>query len=197
MSTGFGEIRIETLGRFTSEVFGTIANISHGAVHVRVAQFLTAGSVRVWFSENCHCDGELVFCRAEESAYRAGIHFPPDPRQPTRTELRVPLINEPALVTILDGRTNSKLDAQAVDISRSGLGLLLAQRLTVSAWIKVELSFAIVFGEVMYSKPVKNSEFRAGLRMETLLMRDGRTGQDAEELNRFRAPDRDVWNGAG
>lgn len=34
MHNGFGEIRIETLDRFTGEVQGTIANIAQGAVHV-------------------------------------------------------------------------------------------------------------------------------------------------------------------
>jgi PilZ domain len=183
MQIGFGEIRIETLGRFTGEVRGTIANISQGAVHVTVSQFLTADSVRVWFSENCHIDGQVVFCRAEENAYRAGIHFPPDPQYHKRAELRVPLANEPAIVTQLEGRTQAKCDAQAVDISRSGLGLLVDQRLAVDTWVKVELPFAIVFGEVKYSKPVENGRYRVGLNLETLLLRDGRTRDDMRMLD--------------
>jgi hypothetical protein len=180
---GFGEIRIETLGRLTDEIHGVIANITQGAIHVRVSQFLNSKSVRVWFSENCHSDGQLLFCRADEKAYCAGILFPPDPQQRARSELRVPLTNESAVITQLEGQAHAKCDAQAVDISRSGLGLLVDQRFTVGGWIKVELSFAIVFGEVMYSKPFPDGKYRLGLRIETLLMRDGRTGLDAEVLS--------------
>jgi len=181
--TGFGKIRIEAASCSASEVHGTIANISQGAIHVSVPQFLNSKSVRVWFSENCHIDGQVIFCRAEEKAYRAGIHFPPDPQRQRRSELRVPLTNESAVVTQLEGQTHTKCDAQALDISRSGLGLKLDHRLPVSAWVKVELSFAILFGEVLYSKPDQDGGWRVGLRMETLLMRDGRTGLDAEKLD--------------
>jgi len=175
----FGKIRIETLGHFTCEVNGIIVNISQGAIHVRVPQFLTADSVRVWFSENCHIDGQLIFCHAEENTYLIGIHFPPDPQGHKRSELRVPLLNEPCVVFKLEDRTQGKCNAQAIDISRSGLGLLVDQGLTVNTWVKVELAFAIVFGEVMHSKPAENGGYRVGLRTETLLMRDGHTSEDA------------------
>src|SRR5579863_877353 len=121
MRSGFGEVRIETLGRITSEVQGIITNITQGAIHVTVPQFLKTKAVRVWFSENCHRDGQLIFCRAEENEYRAGIDFPPDPQQQRRSEFRVPLSNQSAVVTQLEDRTKCK--AQATDISRSGLGL--------------------------------------------------------------------------
>ena len=184
LHVGFGEIRIETLGCVFSEARGTITNITQGAVHVKVSRILTAGSVRVWFSPNCHSDGLLIFCHAEEDAFRAGIHFPPDPRHHKRSELRIPLPSEPAVVFQLEGKTQVKCDARAIDISRSGLGLLVDQPLAVNAWIKVELAFAIVFGEVLYSKAEASVGHRVGLRIETLLMRDGQTGKEAELLNR-------------
>ena len=183
MPSGFGEVRIELLGRITREVPGTIANITQGAIHVTIPEFLKTKSVRVWFSESCHRDGQLIFCRSEENAYRAGIDFPPDPHQQRRSELRVPLTNESAIVTQLEGQAHTRSDAQALDISRSGLGLLMDHRLPVNAWVKVELSFAIVFGEVMYSKPDPDGGYRVGLRTETFLMRDGRTGLDAKKLH--------------
>jgi hypothetical protein len=181
-SPGFGEITIETLGLFLSQVRAQLVNISQGAIHIRVSQFLTADSVRVWFSEDCHSDGKLIFCRAEENTYRAGIHFPPDAQHHPRSELRIPLMNQSAIVSQLEGRTQVRYDAQAIDISRSGLGLLVEQRLPINTWVKVELAFAIVFGEVMYSKANEYGGYRVGLRTETLLMRDGRTSLDAETL---------------
>jgi hypothetical protein len=45
--SGFGEITIEMPGHVPSQVHGTIANISQGAIHVRVPEFLNAKSVRV------------------------------------------------------------------------------------------------------------------------------------------------------
>lgn len=182
---GFGKIRIEVLGRrIPLEVRGTITNITQGAIHVRLDEFLRGGSVRVWFSDDCHSDGQLLFCRVIDGAYQAGIAFPPDPQQHRRSELRVPLRNQTATVFQLDGSRDHKWNAQATDISRSGLGLLVDHRLAVNTIVKVELSFAIVFGEVLYSKPAAGGGYRVGLRMETLLMRDGRMGLDAEILDR-------------
>jgi hypothetical protein len=181
---GFGEIRIEKLGPVTREVRGTIANISQGAVHVKVSHFLATGPVRVWFSKTCHSDGSLIFCSAEDNGYRAGIHFPPDPQQHKRSALRVPLNNERAVVFQLECQTQPKYDAQAIDISSSGLGLLVDRPLTIKTWVKVELTFAIVFGEVVYSKAEPDGGFRVGLRTETLFMRDNHVGTNAELLNR-------------
>jgi hypothetical protein len=182
---GFGEIRIEVLERHIPlEVRGIITNITQGAIHVTVDEYLAAGPVRVWFSADCHSDGQIIFCRAIKNAYHAGVDFVPDPGQQRRSELRVPLTNQTAMVYQLEGSTDDKCNAQATDISRSGLGLLADHQLAVNTLVKVELTFAIVFGEVLYSKPVPGGGYRVGLRMETLLMRDGRTGLDAEILDR-------------
>jgi hypothetical protein len=182
---GFGKVRIEMLGRrIPVEVRGTITNITQGAIHVRLDEFLRGGPVRVWFSGDCHSDGQLLFCRVIDGAYQAGIVFPPDAQQHRRADLRVPLRNQTAVVCQLEGSRDDKWNAQATDISRSGLGLLVDHRLAVNTIVKVELSFAIVFGEVLYSKPALDGGYRVGLRMETLLMRDGRMGSDAEILDR-------------
>ena len=186
MHGGFGEIRIEVLGRrIPLEVRGMITNIAEGTIHVTVDEYLAPAAVRVWFSEDCHSDGQLIFCRVIENTYNAGIDFLPDPHQRRRSELRVPLTKQSAVVWQLDGPTGGKCSAQATDISRSGLGLLVNRQLAANSMVKVELSFAIVFGEVLYSKPVPSGGYRVGLRMETLLMRDGRTGLDAEMLDRL------------
>ena len=88
MHGGFGKVRIESLGR-PLEVRGIITNITQGAIHVTVDEFLAA-SVRVWFSEDCHSDGQVIFCRAVENVYHAGIDFLPDPQLQKRSELRIP-----------------------------------------------------------------------------------------------------------
>jgi hypothetical protein len=178
----FGQIRIEVLGRrILLEVQGTITNITQGAIHVALDEFLRNAGVRVWFSEDCHIDGQLLFCRAVGDAYRAGISFPPDARQRKRSELRVPLRNQPALVSALEVSRDQQWKAQATDISRSGLGLLVDHALTVGTLVKVDLQFGIVFGEVLYCKPGLDGSYRAGLHMETLVMRDGRIGFDTED----------------
>jgi hypothetical protein len=168
------------MGSIHSEILGTILNISQGAVHVKVPEFLPAKPVRVWFSEDCYHDGQVIFCRAEKDAYRTGIHFPPDPTHYKRSELRIPLSNQPAVISHLEGGTGMRYEARAVDISRSGLGLLVDRQFIVDTWVKVELGFAIAFGEVMYSKPTESGEYRVGLRVESLLMREGPQGQSFE-----------------
>ncbi len=180
IADGPAEVRVETMGNIHNQIVATIVNISQGAIHVKVPDFIPPKPVRVWFSEDCHSDGQVIFCKAEKDSYRTGIHFPPDPLHHKRSELRIPLTNQPAVVSHLDRRTGAKYDAQAIDISRSGLGLLTDRHFTVDTWVKVELGFAIAFGEVMYSKPTTSGAFRVGLRVETLLMREGEHAQKFE-----------------
>ncbi len=177
---GFGDIRIQKLNVPDHDAPGRIANISHGAIHVKVRHYLSPGSIRVWFSGDCHRDGELIFCHSDGDSFRGGVVFPPDPVDVKRSELRVPLTDESAIIIQLEGEHLVKRDAQALDISRSGLGLLMDQPLAAGSWVKVELAFAIVFGEVLYSKAHANGGYRLGLRIETLLMRDGRLGEAPE-----------------
>ena len=179
-STGIGEVRLEMLGRLNREISGSIANISLGAIHVVVDEYLKAGPVRVWFSDGCHSDGQIVFSRVQDNAYRVCIHFPPNPQQYQRSEQRVALSNEPAVLFALEDPERKRYEAQAVDISRSGVGLMMDERLTSLAWVKVELAFAILFGEVRYCKPTEDGRFRVGLRIETLFERNIRKGGAAE-----------------
>src|SRR4051812_32965608 len=145
---GFGKIRIEVLERrIPLQVEGIITNITHGEIHVRLDEFLRSGPVRVWFSDDCHCDGQVLFSRVVDNAYQTGISFPPDPRQHRRLEFRVPLTDQTAVVFELEGSRDHRWNARATDISRSGLGLLVEDRLPVNTIVKVELSFAIIFGE--------------------------------------------------
>jgi hypothetical protein len=47
-------------------------------------------------------------------------------------------------------------------------------------WVKVELSFAIAFGEVVYSRPNDLGSHRVGIRLEALIMREGLQGKNFE-----------------
>lgn len=180
-SIGVGEVRLEMLGRLNREISGSIANISLGAIHVMVEEYLKTGPVRVWFSDGCHSDGQIIFCRVQNNAYRVCIHFPPNPQQYQRSEQRVALSNEPAFLVTLEDPSRKKYEAQAVDISRSGLGLLMEQRVTPQTWVKVELVFAILFGEVRYCKLTEDGRFRVGLRIETLFERHIRMDGTADK----------------
>jgi hypothetical protein len=153
-----------------------------------VDEFLKGGAVRVWFSDGCHSDGHIIFCRVQKNAYLVCIHFPPNPQQYHRSEERVALSNEPATVFALEDPSRTKYEAHAVDISRSGLGLIMDRRLTPLTWVKVELAFAILFGEVRYCTPNGDYRFRVGLRIETLFERNIRSGQTTETLAIIRRP---------
>jgi hypothetical protein len=176
-----GEIKIELLGKSTDKIRGNIVNISQGAVHVRISQYFSPCAVRVWFSDNCSKEGQLIFCKTEDGAFRAGIHFPPDPQDLRRSEFRVPLANEPVLIFLVDDQLDSGMDAQAVDISRSGLGLLVAKRLIVGTVVRVHLTFGVAFGEVMYSTVSDRGMFAVGLHLETLLIRQGSSAPDLQK----------------
>jgi hypothetical protein len=171
VQSGFGAVTVEVLGRFPAKIHGTIKNISHGAVHVNVGTCIEPSDVRVWFSDDCYRSGQLSFCRADARGFCAGIYLEADPSHQQRSEIRVPLANEGAIVTVLENADPGRREAQATDISKSGLGLLVDRTLPQGAWIKVELSFGIAFGDVRYCKEESPGLFRVGLRTETMLMR--------------------------
>ena len=68
--------------------------------------------------------------------------------------------------------------AKLLDVSRSGLGLLVDIPLPVDSWVKVEIKSAIIFGDVRHCTRVEGQGYRVGLATQTVIFRSKETAMD-------------------
>jgi hypothetical protein len=88
-----------------------------------------------------------------------------------RSEGRVPVEAQPALVTVLEGCNSDKIPVSVVNISRKGLGLRSDRRIPQDVWVKIDLSYALVFGEVKHCSQDEKG-YRVGIRTDTVIHRE-------------------------
>jgi hypothetical protein len=60
---------------------------------------------------------------------------------------------------------------QIVDVSKSGLGLLVSVHLAPGVLVQVQIGKTFVLGEVIYSKKAGEHRFRIGIRLQDILSR--------------------------
>lgn len=168
---GFGRASVECLDDTHRRYRGLLANICDGEIHVDVLEDIPVPSaVRVWFAGDCWRAGDVLFCVPVDVGYRVGITFAQAVGIGQREEERTPLENAPAVVRLLEGPC-SEHSGEGTDISSSGVGLRVLERLPVGTWVKIEFSFAIAYGEIRYCHPAAEGQFRVGVRAETILHR--------------------------
>ncbi len=109
-----------------------------------------------------------------------------------RSEPRFLVKHDPALVTALVGPELVPVQARLLDLSHSGLGLLVDVHLPTNAWIKVEFGATIIFGEVRHCRLMQDGQYRLGARSDTVLFRKVQEEPvDAARLSR------DLWPNPG
>lgn len=85
-----------------------------------------------------------------------------------RAETRVSVKEQFAEVTILCWGA-PKTSARIVDISRSGIGLVLEHHLPEGTWIKLKLGQVLILGYIRYCRGNAEGTFRAGLISDTVI----------------------------
>lgn len=86
----------------------------------------------------------------------------------SRSETRVPVRNQFAEATILTLGA-PKVSAEIVDISRSGIGLVLGQHLPEGTWIKLKIGQVLIFGHIRYCRDLEGGGYRAGFISDTVI----------------------------
>lgn len=79
-----------------------------------------------------------------------------------RSEPRFSVREEPAALWVLNQHQTRLRAARLLDISHSGLGILLEEEIPTGSWIRVEFGDVAVFGEVRYCRPQAGGEYRLG-----------------------------------
>jgi Putative zinc-finger/PilZ domain len=60
---------------------------------------------------------------------------------------------------------------QVVDVSKNGLGLVVAASLAEGSWVQVQVGNAFALGEVRHSTPIDDQRFRIGIRLADIVGR--------------------------
>lgn len=79
-----------------------------------------------------------------------------------RTEPRFSVREEPAALWVLNHQQSRAREARLLDISHSGLGIVLEEEIPAGSWIRVEFGDVAVFGEVRYCRQQGGGEYRLG-----------------------------------
>ena len=115
---------------------------------------------------------EVVYCvRPELGPHHLGLKIISHTGGAIRLELRLPvdiraIVNVPGTVAPIRGRV--------VDMSPSGLGLLLSRPVTVGEYASVDLGNGIAFGEIRYCRAQSKRTYRAGFWIEEFMPRNGK-----------------------
>lgn len=111
--------------------------------------------------------GEITYCNVERDGYSVGATF--GGPGAIRRELRVP-VDLPALLTLPQCSSGTK--ARIVDMSASGLGLLVPMEIAVGTGVAVDFAHGTAFGEIRHCVPQKGY-YRAGLALEEFIPAEG------------------------
>ncbi|QOY89385.1 PilZ domain-containing protein [Paludibaculum fermentans] len=79
-----------------------------------------------------------------------------------RTEPRFAVREEKAVLWVLHPRQAHAREGRLLDVSHSGLGIVLPEEIPAGSWIRVEFGDVAVFGEVRYCRQQAGGEFRMG-----------------------------------
>jgi anti-sigma factor RsiW len=60
---------------------------------------------------------------------------------------------------------------QIVDVSKNGLGLVIAASLAEGSWVQVQVGNTFALGEVRHSTPIDEQRFRIGIRLADIVGR--------------------------
>ncbi|MGJ5818067.1 PilZ domain-containing protein [Paludibaculum fermentans] len=103
-----------------------------------------------------------------------------------RTEPRFNVREEKAAVWVLNPNQPQSREARLLDISHSGLGIVIAEEIPAGSWIRVEFGDVAVFGEVRYCRQQMCGEFRLGALTDWVIAKTdiarwgAQHGQDSE-----------------
>lgn len=103
-----------------------------------------------------------------------------------RAEPRFSVREEPAAVWVLTQSRSQMRTGRLLDISHSGLGILLEEEIPAGSWIRVEFGDVAVFGEVRYCRRQGGSGYRLGALTDWVIAKadiarwGALHGQDAE-----------------
>jgi PilZ domain len=151
------------------EIEGRLRKTGIGGMQLLLPVPLADGvSLRVEYDKYAVYGQALYTKPVASGAYLVGFGVETDGRR----EPRMPA-DERARLTYLHPRRRGRVQGRVVDISQSGLGLMLREAITPGTEVMVKMRDRAVCGEVRHCRPVEGG-YRAGLEISEVLVRETR-----------------------
>jgi len=156
---------------------GQLVNVSRRRAHVIVPVQIPAGEMLELRLPNRTSKGMVLYCRALGGQFLVAlaVHpfthqllevYPDERRQEPRFEA-----HEAITLTVISVQPAKSIPGRVVNISQSGLGLVLEAVVPPGELVEIRAASMVAFGEVRYCRSIRDGHFRVGVTLdETLLM---------------------------
>jgi hypothetical protein len=91
----------------------------------------------------------------------------PSPKN-RRREPRIPT-DDPGVLQVIAPFSSTRVPVRVVDVSKSGLQLLLDIPLEPGSTVKIRIREAVLFAEIRHCRQIKPDEYRAGLVLQEVI----------------------------
>ena len=145
------------------EVAGKILNISRVGIHVHVPVRFDDGAVLTFRLHDCTAKGNVLYCRPDGEEFYMGLSTGIE----RRSEPRLSAYELVTVRVISADKSGRALSGRLLDVSQSGIGLLIGFPLSVGALVEVRAdSGSVLYGEVRNCAKAPGGGYRIGVFAE-------------------------------
>ncbi|HTU43703.1 MAG TPA: PilZ domain-containing protein [Bryobacteraceae bacterium] len=161
-------VTLRLLDEKQSQVQAHIRRVNTGFFLIATPIALKAERRLEMLFDNRRIECQVVYCQPEGAGYNLGVRMAHNSSEALRAEPRIPVdleakVNIPGIELPIAGRV--------VNISASGLGLLLDREIPTDELAYVELEIGFAFGEIRHCSKTP-SGYKVGLKLDEFLSRE-------------------------
>lgn len=149
-----------------SETAGEVVAVSPGRISVRLPIRLANGlsvEIRV---RDCHSQAHVLYSRPEQNRFFITLALGEDRRMEPRFTA-----NQRVELSVIASDNPMKFQGRMVDVSQSGVGLILKSRLKPGMLVEIRARGVVAFGKVQHcSSEGKTGTYRIGVAVEESLL---------------------------
>ena len=146
---------------------GCIHSFDRGLLRIDSSQLFEQGDEVEVQVGTCKVCGEVMYSVEKGESYRTAVALGQGDKKNRRAHRRIP-VSWKARVAVVDEQPYS-FDAEVVDVSSSGFGLMSPREVCASSRVAVETPVCVGFGEVLHCCEQEDGRFRLGVRLEELI----------------------------
>ena len=178
-------VKLQMLDGPREELEATIRRATTGFFQLRSPVKLVEGRKLNLIYLDRSVEAEVMYCQKQDPGrYHVGVRMT-ESTGTIRRELRLPV--DVSGMLFVPGR--KPIPARIVDMSQSGLGLVLSSSVPSGISASVDLDAGMGFGEIRYCKEEEKGRYRAGFWLEEFICRGiSPTHESAEERTRNSTP---------
>lgn len=164
-------VELRLLDGQREKIRARIARVNTGFIRLRSPLAIREDRRLELLYEGRTIKAEVVYCQKKDlGGYHVGLRIASDTVTGTiRKELRLP-VNLRGTLNVAGSA--APISAKIVDMSQSGLGLILPKAVAPGMSVSVDLGHGVAFGEICYCTAVSRRTYRAGFQLEEFLYRD-------------------------